>query len=168
MDAQLTASGHTYQVISKAVKIIVFAVVVITAFVLARIVFLFFEQLKTIPGYQFVIDFSESFMGPFKGIGTVNTPFKGVFDIGATVLLMLLIVAEFMLNSIAGFFRRLAGRQVIKEKPEAPQVQVIVSPNISNVAAPEPAPDFVPSTTEPPATTTAAEPKEPEKVEAEK
>ena len=142
MEVQLTAKGQTYQGIARAVKVLVFVTVAVTAFVLARIVFLFFDQLKTLPGYRFVIDFSDSLLGPFKGIKPVNTPFKGIFDIGAVILLMFLIVGEFILSGIAGFFSRRARHEVIKERPlQMPQVQVVVSPNIGNTGMPVAAPE---------------------------
>lgn len=176
MEIELTPKGQTYRGISRAIRVIVFAVVVVSIIVLARIVFVFFGQLKNLPGYQFVIDFSETLMGPFKAVGTVKTPYEGIFDIGATVLLMLLILGEFILSGIGGYFSRRARSEVIMdEKPQMPSVQVVVSPTIgSNVGEGlSPTPDSTPVTPEPVATQADSEPaadagadSEPEKVEA--
>lgn len=147
MDIELTPKGQTYRGIARAIRVVIAAVVVLALIVLARIVLIFFGQLKTLPGYQFIVDFSESFMGPFKAVGTVQTPYDGVFDIGATILLILLIFIEFVLSGIAGFFNRRARHEIIKEeKPETPAVQVVVSPTIgSNIAGSQTATPDAPS-----------------------
>jgi len=132
MDIHLTPKGQTYRGVGRAVKVLVSAVVIASIIVLARIVFVFFGQLKTLPGYQFIIDLSGLLTAPFKSVGTVKTPYSGYFDIGATVLLMLLIFVEFILSGIANFFNRRALSEVVdRGQAQTPSVQVMVSPNFN-------------------------------------
>lgn len=132
MEVQLSPKGQTYRGVSKAIKVLVAVVIISSIVVLARIVFVFFGQLKTLPGYQFIIDLSGVMSAPFNSVGTVKTPYSGVFDIGATVLLMILIFIEFILSGIANFFSRRALSEVVgREQTQTPNVQVMVSPTIN-------------------------------------
>ena len=134
MELQLSPKGQTYRGVARAIKVIVAAIVIVSIVVLARIVLIFFGQLKTMIGYQFIVDLSGVMTAPFSSVGTVATPYSGVFDIGATVLLMLLIFFEFILSGIAGFFNRRALSEVVgREQPQTPNVQVMVAPNFTGV-----------------------------------
>ncbi len=131
MAVEYSAKGQTYKGISRALKLVAFLFLIATIIILARIVFLFFGQLNTIPGYQFVLDTSEILMPPFENLGSVTTPYEGIFDIGATVLLISVIFIEFIIGATASFFNRRAIDNIVSEKASQlshPSVQV----NISN------------------------------------
>ncbi|HEX21336.1 MAG TPA: hypothetical protein ENH19_01620 [Actinobacteria bacterium] len=139
MEIHLTPKGETYRGVARAIKVLVSVVVIASIIVLARIVFLFFGQLSTLPGYQFIKDLSGIITAPFNSVGTVKTPYSGEFDIGATVLLMVLIFIEFVLSGIANFFsRRALSETVGREQTQTPNVQVLVSPTINGAPAEAP------------------------------
>ena len=130
MAVEYNAKGQTYKGASRALKLIAFLFLIATLIILARIVFLFFGQLNTIPGYQFVLDTSEILMPPFKNLGSVTTPYEGIFDIGATVLLIVIIFIEFAVAAIASFFNRRAIDNIVSERAtqlSQPSVQVNIS-----------------------------------------
>ena len=130
MAVEYSAKGQTYKGVSRALKLVAFLFLIATLLVLARIIFLFFGQLNTIPGYQFVVDTSEILMPPFKTLGSVTTPYDGIFDIGATVLLIAIIFIEFALAATASFFNRRAIDNIVTERASQlsqPSVQVNIS-----------------------------------------
>ncbi len=130
MAVEYNAKGQTYKGVSTALKLVGFLFLIATLFVLARIIFLFFGQLNTIPGYQFAIDTSEILMPPFKNLGSVTTPYEGIFDIGATVLLIAIIFIEFIIGAVASFFNRRAIDNIVSERAaqlSQPSVQVNIS-----------------------------------------
>ena len=130
MTVEYSAKGQTYKGISRALKVVGFLFLIATLFILARIVFLFFGQLNTILGYQFVIDTSEILMPPFESLGSVTTPYEGIFDIGATVLLIAVIFIEFIIGAMASFFNRRAIDNIIAQPASQlsqPSVQVNIS-----------------------------------------
>lgn len=140
MEIEYTPRGQMYRGAAAAFRVIVFAVVAVTILIVARIVFLFFGQLKEASGYLFVRDITDSVLWAFEDLGVVKTPFEGVFDIGATILLLILIFTEFILTGIARFFSRQARHEIINPEKPAPQVQVVISPTIGgNVAQTQPA-----------------------------
>lgn len=127
MAVQLNTKGQTYKGISTAFRIVGLIFLLATAVILIRIVYLFFGQLKTAPGYQFIIEASDRMMVFISGFGRVPTPYQGgEFDIGATVLLIALILIEFVINGIARYFnRRAIDNMIVDDKP--PTVQVLIA-----------------------------------------
>ena len=69
-------------------------------------------------------------MPPFKNLGSVTTPYEGIFDIGATVLLIAIIFIEFIIGAMSSFFNRRAIENIISERTaqlSQPSVQVNIS-----------------------------------------
>jgi uncharacterized protein YggT (Ycf19 family) len=94
------AEEQSYMGIVRVIKIFNALIIILGILTLARIVLEFFGQLKTVPGYQFVMNITGIFMPPFKSLGSVNTPYNGIFDIGATALLLVVLLIEFGLTSL--------------------------------------------------------------------
>lgn len=105
---QKTVGGQVYNGFSIIIKLLIAATVGLGLLLLLRIIFLFFGAMKTFPGYRQVIDWTQVFVEPLARVGEVKTPYDGAFDIGATILLVLVLVSEFIMSSIQGFVERRA------------------------------------------------------------
>ena len=139
MEIEYTPKGQAYRGASAAFRVIIFAVVAVSLLLVARIIFLFFGQLKDVAGFSFVTDVTDSILWPFKDLGEIKTPYDGIFDVGATILLLVLVFTDFVLTGIAGYFRRQSRREIINPPKPVPQIQVVISPTIAaNVATPVP------------------------------
>lgn len=92
---------------------LVTAVIVVTALlgllILARIILLFFGQLKTVPGYEQVINLTKPFILSVE-TGKIETPYDGQFDLSATITLLLIIVLESFLSVFRGVLGRRSSR----------------------------------------------------------
>ena len=92
---------------------LVTAVIVVTALlgllILARIILLFFGQLKTVPGYEQVLNVSKPFILSLE-TGKIETPYDGQFDLPATITLLLIIVLESFLSVFRGVLGRRSSR----------------------------------------------------------
>ena len=91
-------------------------IIVITALlgvlILARIVLLFFGQLKTIPLYEVVINTTKPFVFSLGDADLIKTPYSGQFDLGAAISLLLIVVFE----SFLSIFRGVLGRRSSPQK----------------------------------------------------
>lgn len=76
--------------------------------ILARIVLLFFGSLKALPGYDTIVNLTDPYVTPLKGVEGVKTPYRGVFDLPAVIILLLIIILE----SFFSIFRGILGRRV--------------------------------------------------------
>lgn len=116
MNGQPNVSSQVYGGLTTIVRILVFVFIGIGILLLARIIFLFFGSLKTVPGYEQVMTYSDVFIKPLGSIESVNTPYDGIFDIAATGGLLIALVLEFVLASVQNFLEK----QIVKSR--APQL----------------------------------------------
>lgn len=100
---------------SMAVKLVMLAVVAVTILLVVRIVLVFFEQLRQVPGYNLIVDLSEPFRAPLDSLPRIATPYgtsaEGAyhyFDVAATVVVLALMFVEYVLAGLAGYFERQA------------------------------------------------------------
>lgn len=100
---------------SKAVKLMMLAVVAVTILLVIRIVLVFFEQLRQVPGYELIVDLSEPIRAPLDSLPRIATPYgtsaEGAyhyFDVAATVVVLVLMFVEYVLAGVAGYFERKA------------------------------------------------------------
>lgn len=121
MNEQPSVSGQVYGGLEMIIRVLTFAAIAAGILLLARIIFLFFGSLKTVPGYEQVISLTDSFIGPLKSIAPVKTPYDGQFDIAATGALLVALVLEFTLQGIQNFLEKQGVRA------RSPQVQVYQS-----------------------------------------
>ncbi len=110
MSAQPNVSGQVYGGLGTVLRVLVFAVIAVGILLLARIIFLFFGSLKTVPGYEQVVTITDSFVGPLKSIEPVKTPYDGIFDIAATGALLVALVVEFMLQGVQNWLDKQEAR----------------------------------------------------------
>lgn len=110
MNEEPNVSGQVYGGLTTVMRLLIFASIAAGILLLARIIFLFFGSLKTVPGYEQVVSLTESFIGPLKSIAPIKTPYDGIFDIAATGALMIALVLEFMFQSVQGFLERQSAR----------------------------------------------------------
>ncbi|MFQ5574591.1 MAG: hypothetical protein ACE5E0_03070 [Terriglobia bacterium] len=92
---------HTLFRVGHALITVLLLVVAAVGFLLfLRILFLFFESLETVVGYQLVLDLTEFCVAPFSGIERVETPYGGFFDLPALVCLIIVVVGESFLATL--------------------------------------------------------------------
>jgi len=123
MNEQPNVSSQVYGGLAMIIRVLTFAAIAAGILLLARIIFLFFGSLKTVPGYEQVVSLTDSFIGPLKGIAPVKTPYDGQFDIAATGALLVALVLEFMLQGIQNFLEK----QGVRARAPQPQVHQSVS-----------------------------------------
>lgn len=90
------------------IRLIIVLLGIFGVLIVARLVLLFFGSLKSLPGYQFVINITNLIISPFKIAEVISTPYAGYFDLTAVIILILLIIAEYGL----GIFEGIIGRMV--------------------------------------------------------
>lgn len=99
MSEQTNVSNHVYDGFATVLRLLVLASIAVGIVLLARIIFLFFGTLKTVPGYDLAISITEPIVAPLKSIQAVKTPYDGQFDIAATGMLIIALVIEFVFQS---------------------------------------------------------------------
>jgi len=110
MNEEPNVSNQVYGGLTTIIRLLVFVSIAVGILLLARIIFLFFGSLKTVPGYGQVVTLTDSFIGPLKSIAPIKTPYDGIFDIAATGALMIALVLEFVLQSVQGYLERQSAR----------------------------------------------------------
>jgi len=85
--------------------------------IVARLVLLFFRSLKSLPGYQFVINITNLIISPFKIAKLIPTPYAGYFDLTAVIVLILLVIVEYGLGIFEGIISRMARPSQQGKKP---------------------------------------------------
>jgi hypothetical protein len=85
--------------------VIMDALLVFAAFVLARVVILFFGQLSAVPAANQIAHLTDHFLLPLT-FTNITTPYHGTFDVLASVTLVAALVVEW----IVGVVRRSVGR----------------------------------------------------------
>lgn len=119
MNEESNVSNQVYSGLGAIVSVLVFASIIVGVLLLARIIFLFFGDLKSVAGYDQVVKTTETFIGPLKAIEPVKTPYEGVFDIAATGALLGVMLLEFILAGVRDFFRKQSAR-ALQPPPQTP------------------------------------------------
>lgn len=129
MNKESNISSQVYGGLAMIMKVLVFASIAVGILLLLRIIFLFFGTLKTIPGYEQIVAITDSFIGPFKSIAPVETPYEGRFDIAATIALILALVLEFVVHGVQNFLER----QSIRSGAARPAVSSAAVPRLPEI-----------------------------------
>lgn len=115
MSTENTATKQVSSGVSKALKFIMVVVVAVTILLVVRIVLVFFEQLNQVPGYDMIVSLSEPIRAPLNSLPRITTPYgtapKGAghyFDVAATVIVLVMLLVEYVLGALAGYFERQA------------------------------------------------------------
>ncbi|MDP1809668.1 MAG: hypothetical protein Q8L35_09080 [Actinomycetota bacterium] len=106
MNEESNVSSHIYGGLATIMRLLVVASIAVGILLLARIILLFFESLKTVPGYEQVVAITGSFIGPLKSVAPVKTPYEGIFDIAATGALLVALVLEFVFQSVQNYLEK--------------------------------------------------------------
>jgi hypothetical protein len=107
---------QVYSGLGAVVRFLVFISLVAGIVLLARIVLLFFGSLKTVPGFEQVMMITDLFLGSLKDIDPVRTPYKGIFDLGATGALLVVLLFEYCLQSI----KNVLDKQAVRSRQTSP------------------------------------------------
>ena len=119
MSEQPSVSAGVYRGLAVVVRIIMLVAVAAGIMLLARIVLLFFDSLKTVPGYDMIIDITTALIEPLEPLASiepVKTPYNGIFDIAATGVLLMAMALEVVLQGIHNFL----DKQAIRAERPAP------------------------------------------------
>jgi hypothetical protein len=108
MNEEKTVVKQIYSGIAALLHLAVVFLILLGMLLLVRIILLFFGSLSMVPGYKELLKLSDLFLGPATNIKAIETPYKGVFDLAATIVLIIVLVAEFGLSSLQHFFKRQA------------------------------------------------------------
>lgn len=120
MHEEKAVSKQIYSGIASLLRVGVIFLILVGLLLLSRIIVLFFGSLSVLPGYQELLKISDLFLGPVTNIKAIETPYKGVFDLAATIVLVIVLIAEFALSSVQHFFQR-----------QAKQTAKAVAPNVT-------------------------------------
>lgn len=120
MEQQSTVSDSVYTGLAAIFRVLIMIAIGLGILMLVRIIYLFFGTLKTAPGFDWVISFTDTFAAPLKDIEPIKTPYEGVFDIAGTGALLGIMVLEFVLAGIKSYFGHKTDRIVI-QVPPAPE-----------------------------------------------
>lgn len=108
MNGEKAVVKQIYSGIAALLHLVVVFLILAGLLLLLRIILLFFGSLSVLPGYKELLKLSDFFLGPATSIKAIETPYKGVFDLAATIVLIIVLVAEFGLSSLQHFFKRQA------------------------------------------------------------
>ena len=117
MKQQSRVSDQVYGGLALIMRLVVFAAIALGVLLLVRIIYLFFGALKTAPGYEWVVSFTEPFTKPLAAIEPIKTPYDGIFDIAATGALLGVMLIEFILSGIKNYFQKKAEHLVVTVAP---------------------------------------------------